>query len=382
VVSLLALALLGSACHTDDSTPATTDSGDVGVPQIPMPKGDLLSFPLDTIGPFHVGYRTIEITYTPPAQTTPRTIVVNLWYPTLDADGDHPAYLMIFKDKDALLGASLAPPVDPKGYPVHVYSHGSSGFGGTSAFMARQFASHGWVYVAPDHLGNTLGAGEGKRPLSIYYLRSTDITASLDALEHLDTTDPLSGKCRTKHVVMSGHSFGTLTTWANGGTTFDTASIQAKCDKGEFSEPCRPEEIAVFGKGLGDPRVTAGIPMAGDESDWIAKGGYDAPNKPYMLMTGTADVSGAGIFGAVTTLDLTWLEFSGGCHQLFALGGCALFEEKLGWSLVNTYALAFARRYLLGDTSTKTARIVSGEDPLSDRVTLKHKGATTPAGAP
>ena len=66
-----------------------------------------------------------------------------------------------------LEGASLAAPADGKGYPVHVYSHGSSGFPATSFRMARYFASHGWLYVAPTHVGNTLGSPEGKdRPFA------------------------------------------------------------------------------------------------------------------------------------------------------------------------------------------------------------------------
>jgi hypothetical protein len=371
-VSLLGLVLAACGSSSSDAG-ATGGAGGGGVSQIPYPEGDMLSFPISELGPFHVGYRSFEITYDPPGGQPPRTIGINIWYPSLDETGTPVVFLKLFPAPFVFEGASLAPPVDPAGYPVHVYSHGSLGFGGASSFLMRHFASHGWVAIAPEHTGNTLGSPDA-RPASIYYLRSTDISAALDTLEQLEAGDPLAGKCRTDQVAMSGHSFGTLTTWASAGATFDVTAIQAKCDAGELSEPCTPEDLAVFGAGVRDPRVALGVPMAGGATDWFTEGGYDAVSLPFMLMTGTADVSGQGVWDRATSVDLTWLEFAGGCHQLFALGGCEEFDTELGFSLIGTYALAFARRHLLGDASGETAAILSGETRLSDQVTLSHEG--------
>ncbi|MGZ5967918.1 MAG: alpha/beta hydrolase family protein, partial [Polyangiales bacterium] len=366
--------------------PADAEVEDAAVSQIAMPTGDPLGWPVDAVGPFNVGHRAFDVTYTPPGQTSARTIPVDLWYPTLDAEGENPKYLMLFGDPDVFENASVAPPVhvypDGKGYPVHVYSHGSNGFGGTSSDMAHWFASHGWVYVAPNHVGNLLGAGEGKRPVSLYYLRDTDITAALDGVEKLAAPDPLAGKLRTKRVLMSGHSFGTITAWASGGATFDPVAIKAKCDAGEFTDPCKPEELDVFAKGVTDPRVVASIPMAGSASDWFTADGYDAPTIPFLIMSGTEDSSSGPIFDRVKKLDLTWLSFIGGCHQLFALGGCPKFDEKLGWKLTNTWAFAFGRRHVLGDASAGVEKIIKGEQSLSDKIEYHHEGAFTPPKAP
>lgn len=342
---------------------------DTGVPQIAMPAADVLSYAVDKPGPFRVGHRSKEITYPAPL-AGPRKITIEYWYPTLDAEGEGAKYLSLFNDPTTFEGASLAPPADGKGYPVHVYSHGSSGFPATSFRMASYFASHGWIYVAPTHLGNTLGSPEGKdRPFALFYLRSTDVTAALDSL-----ASEFNGKARTARVVMSGHSFGAYTTWASMGAMFDVASIKTRCDAGTFT--CKPEELALLEKGVMDPRIVAGIPMAGGNQDMFND--YDAPRKPVLLMSGSDDVSGQPIFDKVMALDLVWLEFTGGCHQLFAMGGCAKFDEKLGWSLTNTHALSFARRHVLGDKSAATSAIVTGMTPLSDKITFRHKGTFTP----
>jgi predicted dienelactone hydrolase len=381
LVTLVSAAMLVASigCSSSSSEPAAqTDAGDVDaeVKKIPMPTGDPMSWAVDDVGPFHVGHRALETSYTPPGQTAVRTIPVEIWYPTLDDDGDHAKYLMLFGDDDVYENASVAPPIDPKGYPVHLYSHGSSGFPGTSSDMAHWFASHGWVYVAPSHVGNTLGSPEGKdRPIALYYERATDLTAALDLMEKSPPPE-FAGKLRTSRVLLSGHSFGGYTSWIAGGAKYDSAAIKTMCDTGAFTVPCKPEELAVFDTDLSDKRIVAVIPMAGSDFDWIKD--YDTPNKPYLVMSGSEDVSPQPAWDASKSLDFTWLEFTGGCHQLFALGGCAKFPEKQGWKLTNTWALAFGRRYVLGDSSDRTTKIFTHAESLSDLVVYKHKGATTP----
>ncbi len=357
------------ACSSNPDPPAA-NAPDTGVPQIAAPAPDVLSYPVDQPGPFKVGHRVKELTYTAAGQPS-RTISIEYWYPSLDAEGEGAKYLGLFSDPESFEGASLAAPADGKSYPVHVYSHGSSGFPATSFRMARYFASHGWIYVAPTHLGNTLGSPEGKdRPFALFYQRSFDVSAALDSL-----AAEFNGRARADRVVMSGHSFGAYTTWATMGAKFDVDAIKAKCDAGQWTVPCKPEELTLLAKGVADPRVIAGIPMAGGNQDMFND--YDAPKKPVLLMSGSDDVSGKPIFDKVTTLDLVWLEFTGGCHQLFAMGGCAKFDEKLGWSLTNTHALAFARRLLLGDKSARTTAIVKGAEALSDKIVYQHKGVYT-----
>lgn len=212
----------------------------------------------------------------------------------------------------------------------------------------------------------------------MHYLRSLDVTAALDSLESLPADDPLAGKCLTKNVLLSGHSFGTQTTWATAGAAWDMAEINAKCGPPtNFPEPCTPEQIAVFEPGLRDPRVKAGLPMAGGTGtgpDWFLQSGFDAVKMPFMLMSGTDDPVGAeNVFSFVTSIDFTWLDIEGGCHQLFALGGCSKISDADGFPIVRTYAQAFANRHILGDMSAKVAGLLDGTDVLSPKVTFHHK---------
>jgi predicted dienelactone hydrolase len=367
--SIAALAFV--ACGSSESA---APSGDAG----PESPGDMLTFAVDAVGPYRVGYRSLPLTYEPEGAAEPRTITVHVWYPTFDEEGETPVYMFAFPDPGAFKDASLAPPARPDGYPVHVYSHGWSGFGGTSANLMRYFASHGWVAVAPDHTGNTLADHVDALPISHYFLRSRDVSASLDALAELPAGDPLAGKALLDEVVLSGHSFGTFTTWATVGATFDVAEVQAMCDAGTtFREPCGAADVQVFAGGLGDPRVVAGIPMAGgtgEDPGWFGMGGYDAAGKPMMLMSGSEDPVGAeNVWARVDAIDLTWLDFEGGCHQLFALGGCEHFDEDAGWAAVATYALAFARRHVLGDVDARVAGILDGTEVVSDKVAFQRK---------
>ena len=54
----------------------------------------------------------------------------------------------------------------------------------------------------------------------------------------------------------------------------------------------------------------------------------------------------------MSELDFLWLSLEGGCHQTFALGQCSTLDVELGFSIVSSYTLAFARNKLLQDKTT------------------------------
>jgi predicted dienelactone hydrolase len=337
---------------------------------------EALSWPVDQPGPYQVGYKTWEVSYQPPGMTDKRTIRLHMWYPSKVVDGEHPKYEKIFEDSDVVIDAAPEPPLYNGKYPVHVHSHGYRGFGGTSSDMMHYFATHGWVAIAPDHTDNILSNFVEPLPFSHYYLRALDIKTALDTLENLPAEDPLSGKCATDKVLMSGHSFGTHTTWTVAGASFDEAAIRQACmDKKIGDGVCPEDQIALTKAGFRDARVVAAIPMAGGQRpEWFGATGFNQVKIPMMLMTGTDDSpDGAGTFAAVQGVDLTWISIEGGCHQVFGLGGCQKIDEKLGFSIVNTYALALGRRNVLADSDAKVLGILNGSQVVSEKALFQHK---------
>jgi predicted dienelactone hydrolase len=362
---------------TDAPTPEDTmdvaePSGQDVVADEP-PLGDPLTWSPRARGPFHIGYRQVMHTYTPRGSMTPRTIPVHLWYPTRTLTGRHPTYARLVMDPESIIDAPLAASVHPGGYPVHVYSHGDRGFAGTSAFLMRYFASHGWVCAAPDHVGNTLPEPVADpRPYALYHLRSQDVSGALNALTALPASDPLSGRMQTMRTVLSGHSFGTHTVWASAGATFDVAQIRARCTA---QVGCTPSDLTVFEAGLRDARFVAVIPMAGSiNRSLFGATGHSSVTVPLLAMSGTADPVGADAqFATTDPMPMHWIDVRDGCHQFFALGSCGAIADSEQEPIVGAWALAFARRHILADNSAAVLSLLDGSMPVSDRVTLHRR---------
>lgn len=335
---------------------------------------DPMSWSVDESGPYQTGYRSWDVTYRPGDDFPERTIRLNLWYPTEVESGPTSLYT-IGIDEAAFEGAVPASPVHSDGFPVHVYSHGFRGYGAASAFMARHFASHGWVTVAPDHINNTIVDHSDPLPSAHYFHRPLDVRAVLDALASLPEDDPLSNQINVSSAMLSGHSFGAYTTWATLGAAYDADNVAEMCATGEgiHDDGCTAEEEAMFGTDLSDPRVVSTFPMAGSfRRTWFGDTGEMSVTGPVMFMGGTNDdVGQTEQFESMGDIEFSWVEIEGGCHQTFALGACPSLETDLGFYITQTYALSFARVTVLGDTSAQTAGIVSGEVSISDLVTTK-----------
>lgn len=385
---LLAIALLLAGCGggqettgSGGSTGGTTGQGGAGGSPDAGPPVDPATFGVSDAGPYSCGHRVLMTTYTPPAGQPPRTIPVHLWYPSTATDGDHPHYKGIFADDVAWEEGALAPPAWEAGYPVLLHSHGHMGFAGNSHRLMCQFASHGWLAVAPEHVGNTLTDTPDPRPLALWYERPLDMRAALDLVEHLPAGDPLAGKADLTHLGVSGHSFGTYTAWAEGGATYDIDSIKLDCSDGDPGQ-CDDAGYAVFDTDLSEPRAKAIMPLAGGQSGFFGASGLDSTRVPVLLMTGSLDPVGAGaLFANIAGVDLTWADVEGGCHQLYGLGNsvkgadeCLALGDEEGFAIVNPYILAFARYHVLGERGAEVKGLVEGTAGLSPRMAWQHKG--------
>lgn len=370
----LALFLLASAVVSCSSEGSSDDAP----PAVAAP--DPTSWSALKEGPYTCGLRELSLTYTPPGGLPARTIPVNVWYPSTATEGDHPTYQGIFPDPKSLKDVPLAPPAYAAGYPVLVHSHGYKGFPGNSARMMCHFASHGWVAAAPAHVGNLINDTPDPLPLSVFIHRPHDIRETLNLLGALPKEDPLAGKIDLGHVAASGHSFGTYTAWLLGGAPANVEGMKARCDKGDVAA-CTPDGLAALGADLSEPRARIVMPLAGAPDRDIAISSFDLVKVPVLQMSGTLDKVGDDkIFEAVSKIDLTWVEVQDGCHQLFGLGnsvlgdaGCKALADEEGFSLVNPWALAYARYHVLADRSAEVKGIVEGTTSISPKVSRKKK---------
>jgi hypothetical protein len=87
-------------------------------------------------------------------------------------------------------------------------------------------------------------------------------------------------------------------------------------------------------------------------------------------MGGTMDdVGQVAQFEQMGDIDFTWLELEGGCHQTFGIGTCGSLDTDEGYAMVDTYALAFGRRHVLGETAMDG--ILDGSELIDERATVR-----------
>lgn len=342
---------------------------------------DPASWPVGPAGPFACGLRIVELSYNQPGGLGERKIPLYIWYPASEPKGDNPTY-EIFPDPNTFVDAPLAPPVHDGKYPVIVHSHGHQGFAGNSAFLWCHMASHGWVSLVPDHVGNRLLDTPNPRPLEVWLQRPLDMKLALDWAEAMPPSDPLSGKLRLAQVGTSGHSYGTYTAWALAGAPIDQADLAAKCKKDPPKWPdCSDALVGGFPADFKDPRVVTAVAMAGDGGDIFVPGGFNAVKLPVLQMNGSLDNAGqAELYADVTGVDLTWVKVEHGCHQLYGLGNaylggpdCKKLADQDGFAIVRAHYLAWMRYHVLGDRTPAVVDIVTGKNKVSDLVTWQHK---------
>jgi len=184
-------------------------------------------------GPFPVGVTTMPV-YLFDQHGEPRSLRVEIWYPTTDEFADGPfEFVDVYEDApdefkpDLEKVKDFIPPVETRStrdtpvrrgdgpYPVVLFSHGAYGVRYQSVFFTIPLASHGYVVASMDHPGNTLYEilTEGYS-LDVVVLSAFDRPA--DAIISLtevlarneDPEDPFYKSMIPTKVGMSGHSFG------------------------------------------------------------------------------------------------------------------------------------------------------------------------------
>lgn len=167
--------------------------------------------------------------------------------------------------------------------PVILFSHGLGGTRTGSKFLGQHWAARGYVAVFSQHPGSDDSVWKDARPAQRlaamktaasaenFLLRVQDVPAVLDQLAawQKQPDHDLHGRLDLERVGMSGHSFGAVTT-------------QAVCG----------QTMLLGGQRLTDKRLRAAVifspssPRRGAPEE-----AFGAVRIPWMLMTGTKDVS-------------------------------------------------------------------------------------------
>ncbi len=170
--------------------------------------------------------------------------------------------------------------------PIVLFSHGLGGSREGNAYMGLHWAARGYAVVFIQHPGSDtsvwrnspardrMAALHDAASLENFMLRVKDVPAVLDQLEVWNKTTGhiLQNRLNLKRVAMSGHSFGAVTTQAVSGQK--TAQ-----GKATFTDPRSKAALA----------FSPSKPRLGSVNQAFG----DVPI-PWLLMTGTKDVSSIG----------------------------------------------------------------------------------------
>ena len=352
---------LAVGCSGDD--PATGNTTDTGSTDVDL---EALVEELAAPGDYRVGYRKVPVSWSDALLTggEVRELQVSVWYPTEDTSGDDVSYQDAFPADEVLGGAALA----GDDLPVAVFSHGHQAYGEAASFLMEHLATHGWVVVAPDHLGNLVWDGDA-RDTEIYLQRPLDLVAVLDWLDD-PAGDELGGRLAPGRLGM-GHSFGGYTLHAVAGASFDPAVVAACDDGSPFCSTMTPELAERFADGVAEQRFTALVAMDPGDHRLFGEGLGDVV-APELYMSADFDdeerVDSLPFWTDLDHPDDVWASFPGLAHNGFtdvagALDPPGVQPPEEGWYLVRASVLAWGRGTLLSDAGSKA--LFEEDSPLA-----------------
>jgi dienelactone hydrolase len=201
-------------------------------------------------------------------------------------------------------------------FPLVFFSHGMSGSAERYAPVLAQFASAGFVVVAPTYPYTSEFAPDVRRADIVH--QPDDARFVLAHVLRLNYTagDPLRHRIDTAHIAAVGHSAGGYTT------------------------------TGLFVAGH-DPRLRAGVVMAG----WRAPGAFAGPPAQMLFLQGTSDPVVPRAISHAAWLRVPWAKaymlLRGNSHSTYLQPG------DVGYTLVRSTVIDFLRWTLLGDVAAR-----------------------------
>jgi len=247
-------------------------------------------------------------------------------------------------------------PEGGKPAPVVIFSHGLGGSRDNNPYLGNHWAKRGYMVVFVQHVGSDesvwkelpvadrLAAMRKAASAENLVSRTKDIPAVIDALTawNADKANPLHDRFDLKHLGMSGHSFGAVTTEAVSGEAIAGGRIS-------FTEP----------------RITASVMMSPSPPSLGDPAKAFAPiTVPCLLMTGTQDVAPIGnvtaedrlkVFPALANAPAWQVVFDKGTHMSFGerdLMGAAPKDTRYHRAIL-ALTTAFWDAELKGDKDAK-----------------------------
>jgi predicted dienelactone hydrolase len=300
----------------------------------PPPGAQLVAPPADPLrpGPYPVG--TITRTLERRSSTTgePRMLDVVIWYPASEMT-------RLFLPDQRLRAVPGAPVAAGGPFAVVLFSHGAGSSPIQSTFLTAHLASHGFVVAAPSHPGTTvddcLGCGSPERQQAMIRdsaaNRPDDVTFVLDALTAMngDQRSVLAGALDTVHAGVIGHSWGgyTAVVAAEADRRFRAAIAMAPVVNDTLEETAQ--------------RLRTPVLVMGSRLDNITP--FPAQERLFArLPAGTPRFLLTFPLGGHTAYSEVCPDATPGCRP----GELADNAHPL----VNAFAVAFLRVYLLGDS--------------------------------
>ncbi len=241
---------------------------------------------------------------------------------TLTAEAEPPRRLAVedpARDREIPLLVSLPQGDGPAA--VVLFSHGLGGSRDGCRYLREHWSGRGYAAVFLQHPGSDAlvwqGVPVGERRAAMQEAASAanmrhriaDVGCVLDTLGRWNTepAHPLCGRLDLEQVGMSGHSFGAQTTQAVSGMSGRPARLgpDPRINAAVIFSPGRPVGLRTAEAAFGEVRI------------------------PWLLMTGTKDVSPIGnqtvesrleVFPALPPGDKYELVFEGGTHAAFTDG--------------------------------------------------------------
>lgn len=351
-------------------------------------------------------------------------MLLSIWYPALNPEGLTPDARYAIRWslpipipegmdmtaaghalRDAAFDMTSAP------YPLVVFSPGYLSDPTGYVYLAEHLASHGFVVISPDHdeVMDPEWIGIGRWEGSVQ--RPCDIRQTLDYAERVTASgETMAGLIDMEHVAVAGHSYGGWTALAAAGARYDLENLHQWCDTeraagNPFAEvecnvimPHEADMVAAAGldampdglwPSMGDPRVDAIVPMAGDA--WLfGPVGLAEVTVPVLAIGGTADYSTPFEWGTRLAYDhvssaqkvLVGLENAG--HMVFS-GSCEVappimteIQACFDWvwdtdrihDLINHFTTAFLLATLKDDA--EAASFLSPDAPQAVRAAGVH----------